>query len=93
MGILILQFAPPSHTPDRPRFCQELGVAAALLRQEGIETALAAMTGYDRGRIRAAITAHRPSRVLIDAPPVRATLARHTIADIAERHFLPVVLR
>jgi len=92
MGILIVQFAPPSHAPDRPRFCQELGVAAALLKQAGIDTALAATTSYDRSRLRAAVTAHRPTRVLMDVPATRAALARHTIADIAEGHYLPVIL-
>ena len=92
MGILIVQFAPPSHAPDRPRFCHELGIAVALLQQAGIDTALTAMTGHDRSRLRAAITAHRPTRVLMDVPATRATLARHTIADISEGHYLPVIL-
>ncbi|MHC4717719.1 MAG: radical SAM protein, partial [Planctomycetota bacterium] len=92
MGILIVQFAPPSHAPDRPRFCNELGIAVALLREAGVDVALTAMTAYERPRLRAAITAHRPAYVLMDVPATRTTPARHTIADIAERHYLPVVL-
>ena len=92
MGILIVQFAPPSHAPDRPRFCQELGLATALLRQAGIDVALTAMTAYDRGGLRSAISAHRPTHILMDVPATRAALARHTIGEIAERHYLPVIV-
>jgi len=92
MRVLIVQLIPPSHAPDRPRFCHELGLAVTMLRREDIRVDLVAMSQYDRDRLHAAITAHRPTHILMDVPPQRATLARHTIVEIAERHYLPVVL-
>ncbi|OPX25323.1 MAG: hypothetical protein B1H04_00015 [Planctomycetales bacterium 4484_123] len=92
MNILIVQLVPPSHAPDRPRFCHELGLAVAMLRRRNLEVALVAMSDYDRDRLRSAVTRHRPSHILMDVPPHRHTLARHTIVEIAERHYLPVIL-
>jgi radical SAM superfamily enzyme YgiQ (UPF0313 family) len=92
MRILIAQFAQPGQRRPRPQFCHDLGVAAALLRRGGLEVALAALHGYEPDALREAVNRHRPTHVLIDIPPTRVTAARHTIVDVAEKLFLPVVV-
>ncbi|KKL10498.1 hypothetical protein LCGC14_2555230, partial [marine sediment metagenome] len=92
MKVLIVQLVPPSHAPDRPRFSHALGVAVAAMKRAGLDVALTAMAEYDPRRLRSAINHHRPSHMVADLPPTRATAARHTVVDVAEKHFLPVVL-
>ncbi len=89
MRILIIQLVPPS--ASRPQFRHELGVAAALLAGDGFQLALTALGGYDEPALRDAVNRHRPTHVLIDIPPGRVTAARHTIVDVSEKLFLPVV--
>ncbi|KPK86561.1 MAG: hypothetical protein AMJ81_00905 [Phycisphaerae bacterium SM23_33] len=67
-------------------------MAAAMLRQEGFDIALAALNGYDGALLRAAVNQHRPTHVLIEVPPTRLTAAHHTIVDVAEKLFLPVII-
>ena len=92
MRILIVQFVHSGRSPPLPRFDHELGVAAAMLREEGFELALLAADGYRPEALHDAIKLHRPAQVLVDIPPTSITAAHHTIVDVAEKHFLPVTV-
>ena len=92
MRILIVQFVPFGRSPPLPRFDHELGVAAAMLRQEGFELALLPADGYRPEALHQAINLHRPDQVLVDIPPTSITAAHRTIVDVAEKHFLPVTV-
>jgi len=92
MRILILQFVSPGRRGPLPRFDHELGVAAALLKAEGFEVSLAALQGYSRDRLHQAVVEHRPVRVVVQLEPTSLAAARHSIADLAERELLPVIL-
>ena len=83
MRILIVQFVPFGRSPPLPRFDHELGVAAAMLRQEGFELALLPADGYRPEALHQAINLHRPDQVLVDIPPTSITAAHHTIVDVA----------
>ncbi len=92
MRILMVQFVPPAGQTPLPRFDAPLGITAAMLRADGFVVDLLAMDGYDGQAIHNAINSHRPAHVLVDIPPTSVTAARHTIVDIAEKHFLPVTV-
>ena len=92
MRILIVQFVPPSTGKPLPRYDHELAVAAALLSRDGFELELLALDGHRREPLHKVINRFRPAHVLVNIPPTQVTAARHTIVDIAEKHFLPVTV-
>jgi len=89
--ILIIQLVPPP-ADGRPRFRHDLGVAAAVLAADGFELSLAALGDCDGEALRRAASRHRPTHVLMDIPPTRVSAARHLVADVSEKLFLPVLV-
>ncbi|MFB3892199.1 MAG: radical SAM protein [Phycisphaerae bacterium] len=89
--MLIVQFGPPGPGDALPVFSNSLGILAALLKREGIQTGLAAFGGHHSEAVRAALARHLPDCVLVDINPYSATAAHRTIADIAQMK-LPVVV-
>lgn len=92
MRILILQFVPPARAGPAPEFRHDLGVAVAMLRADGFDVGLLPLDAHRPDLLHQAITQHRATRLLVDIPPTHITAARHSIVDVAEKHFLPVTV-
>lgn len=92
MRILIIQFVAPGRSQPVPRFRHDLGVAAAMLRADGFDVALLPLDGRSEGMLHKAVTETRPTHLLVDIPATHVTAARHTIVDVAEKHYLPVTV-
>ncbi|HUU59913.1 MAG TPA: radical SAM protein [Phycisphaerae bacterium] len=92
MHAMIIQFIDPRQGDPRPEFSHTLGVLGAMLKQEGFPAVLTPLTGFQPDRVHQAVIEHRPQQVLVDLSPYSATAARRTIADIAARYVLPVVV-
>ncbi len=92
MKLSILQFVDPGLTNPLPEFSHTLGVAAALLKNDGFEVSLITMPGCQDDRLRQAVIQQRPQYILADLSPFNVTPARRAIADISARFSLPVAV-
>ncbi len=92
MNVLILQFVNPLQPRPQPVFSHNLGVLAAMLKNEGIEASLIALGGYKSDLLREAIVQHRPRAVLAELPLHSVSAVRRTIVDIGNSFGLPVAV-
>lgn len=90
--ILFLQcFRPRTPGAVRPRFDHVVGVLSAMLRREGHETSLEAVTHFDGEHLFGRIEAAAPDLVHAVVDGTAADLARRALGAVAEKFAVPVV--
>lgn len=92
MDVLLVQFVPPCAGEPLARFDHSLGVAAALMRQEGYSAHLVTVAGRESAPLQRAVAQHRPRRAVVDIDPCCVTAARRTIDELARTYALPVAV-
>lgn len=92
MRLSILQFVDPGLSNPLPEFSHSLGVAAALLKNDGFEVSLITQAGCQDDRLRQAVAQQRPQYILADLSPHNVTPARRAIAELSARFSLPVAV-
>ncbi|MCC7293635.1 MAG: radical SAM protein [Phycisphaerales bacterium] len=79
----------PSAAP-RPRFDMSIGVMAAILREQGHESRLHAVTACDLAALLHAFDAFAPDAVFVSIDGTAVDLARRALAELGNRKSLPI---
>ena len=90
MRVLLLQALPPA-ARGRPVFSHSLGVRSSLLKYDGFEVHLLAVSGHQPRAIHQAVVNHRPQMIVADLTNRTFSMARRNLVTFSERYPLPVL--